>query len=224
MKKIISIFLIFIILLTGCQNNNQSETVIKTEAKENSATGLVIVSNNVIENSVNENTDSNDTSFTNKQNSSKNTKSQSKSDNQNVSSPSTQDKQGITVTIAIECHTLLNNIDNIKPGYVNFIPKNGIVLNSSDIQVAANATVLDVLKQVCQEHNISLKIRDNSYVEEIAYLPEQILNSIYDGSSGWMYSVNGQYVKVGANKKTVNEGDVIRWMYSCSGGNDLTWS
>ena len=41
-----------------------------------------------------------------------------------------------------------------------------------------------------------------------------------------MYSINGKYVNKGAGDESIelHEGDRIKWMYTLTGGNDLTWS
>ena len=135
------------------------------------------------------------------------------------------DKQTISVSISIECKTLLNRLDEIKPGYVDFVPKDGIVLADVSYEVDPSSTVLEVLKKACDARKITYKVNDG-YVQEIAYLPHKILNSSFDTSSGWMYSINGKYVNKGAGDESIelHEGDQIKWMYTLTGGNDLTWS
>ena len=42
--------------------------------------------------------------------------------------------------------------------------------------------------------------------------------------SGWMYSVNGKYVNVGAGGKKLKMSDAVKWMFTCDYGKDLSWS
>ena len=44
----------------------------------------------------------------------------------------------------------------------------------------------------------------------------------YAQKSGWMYSVNGAFPNYGASDCTVQDGDSIRWLYTCDLGSDLS--
>ena len=58
---------------------------------------------------------------------------------------------------------------------------------------------------------------DSVYVEGI--------NNIYEFScgeqSGWMYEVNGVYPGKSCGKYDVEDGDIIKWNYTCKLGKDL---
>lgn len=51
------------------------------------------------------------------------------------------------------------------------------------------------------------------------------LNNIYEFScgeqSGWMYEVNGVYPGKSCSKYDVEDGDIIKWNYTCKLGKDL---
>lgn len=120
------------------------------------------------------------------------------------------------VKVLIECQTILNNMDRLQNGYQSFIPQNGIILNTTSVEIKEGDTVLNVLKRVANQNKIKLSIRAG-YVEGIANIDE----SICGDESGWIYSVNGKFINTGASNYKVNQGDEIKWQYTCENGRDL---
>ena len=59
------------------------------------------------------------------------------------------------VKVLIECKTILNNMERLQNGYQSFIPQNGIILNTTSVEIKEGDTVLNVLKRV------AIKIRLN---------------------------------------------------------------
>lgn len=213
MSKFFKIAIVVLLLFTGCKDDS-SVTTKRITAKQANAveiSGLAVNQGSV---------------EVNEQPSNDQEKSSAVKPSQNTNKEIVKDdKQTISVSISIECKTLLNRLDEIKPGYVDFVPKDGIVLANVSYEVDPSTTVLEVLKKACDARKITYKVNDG-YVQEIAYLPHKILNSSFDTSSGWMYSINGKYVNKGAGDESIelHEGDRIKWMYTLTGGNDLTWS
>ena len=224
MSKFFKIAIVVLLLFTGCKDSSAGATTKKIAAKKANAvevSGLTVNQGTVVVTEQPSNDQPSNDQSSNDQVKSSATKSNQNSKNQIVK----DDKQTISVSISIECKTLLNRLDEIKPGYVDFVPKDGIVLANISYEVDPSTTVLDVLKKACDAKEISYKV-NNGYVQEIAYLPHKILDSSFDNSSGWMYSINGKYVNKGAGDEKVklHEGDRIKLMYTLTGGNDLTWS
>lgn len=224
MSKFFKIAIVVLLLFTGCKDSSAGATTKKIAAKKANAvevSGLTVNQGTVVVTEQPSNDQPSNDQSSNDQVKSSATKSNQNSKNQIVK----DDKQTISVSISIECKTLLNRLDEIKPGYVDFVPKDGIVLADVSYEVDPSSTVLEVLKKACDARKITYKVNDG-YVQEIAYLPHKILNSSFDTSSGWMYSINGKYVNKGAGDESIelHEGDRIKWMYTLSGGNDLTWS
>ena len=88
----------------------------------------------------------------------------------------------------------------------------GGVIVSKTIELEKGATVYDALKKVCPDAK-----EQGGYVYKIGQLSEQDMGKL----SGWMYSINGTYVQVGCKQKTLSDGDVVRWRYTCDGGADI---
>ena len=52
------------------------------------------------------------------------------------------------------------------------------------------------------------------------------INNLYEFDcgerSGWMYSVNGEFLNYGSSAVEIKSGDRIQWRYTCDLGEDLT--
>ena len=125
-------------------------------------------------------------------------------------------------TVSIECKTILPKLSGMNPKLRKLIPEDGVILEGETVYFDEGDTVFDVLKKVCRENDISLEYNyvpafKTVYIEGIADLYE------FDGGnlSGWQYSVNGEFVMLGCSAKTVSDGDVVSWRYTCDMGKDL---
>lgn len=142
---------------------------------------------------------------------------------ENEESPGTEDSSAShTCTISIECSTILNNWDSLKSSKAEFVPEDGWILYSSEVEFTPGETVFDVLKRVCGETGIHMSSRytpiyGSYYIEGI--------NQLYEfdcgAQSGWMFRVNGWYPNYGCSSYTVNDGDNIEWKYTCDLGSDV---
>ena len=79
-------------------------------------------------------------------------------------------------------------------------------------------TVLDALIGILEQKGIAYNIRSNGYIASLGGLAEK--KAGYP-MSGWLYSVNGQFLPAGANQVRVYQGDDIRWLYTLDGGKDV---
>ena len=125
-------------------------------------------------------------------------------------------------TISISCATILNNMDNLADGKEEFVPSNGWILKASQVEFTEGESVHDVLKRVCKDAGIHMESSytpayDSAYVEGINQLYEFDCGEL----SGWMYNVNGWFPNYGCSKYTVEDGDVINWVYTCDLGKDV---
>lgn len=127
-----------------------------------------------------------------------------------------------TCTISISCATILDNMKNLKSGKAEFVPSDGWILAASEVEFTEGESVHDVLQRVCKEAGIQMESSfspayNSAYVEGINNLYEFDCGEL----SGWMYSVNGWFPNYGCSKYTVQDGDVIDWIYSCDLGKDV---
>ena len=125
--------------------------------------------------------------------------------------------------IQIRCDTILDNMDNLAEGKNKYVPKNGILLNSTSMEFTEGETAFDVLQRVCSEAGIALEysyapIYGSYYVEGIGNLYEFDCGD----ESGWMYKVNGWFPNYGCSQYQLEDGDIIEFCYTCYGlGEDV---
>lgn len=125
-------------------------------------------------------------------------------------------------TIGISCETVLSNMDKLDPSKKSIIPANGIILAKTQVEAVEGETVFDLLKRITRQEKIHMEFSqtpmyDSAYVEGIANLYEFDCGEL----SGWMYSVNGTFYRIGSSETTVKSGDVIEWVYTCDLGKDI---
>ena len=125
-------------------------------------------------------------------------------------------------TISISCATILNNMSDLKSGKEEFVPSDGWILAASEVEFTEGESVHDILQRVCKDAGIQMESSftpayNTAYVEGINNLYEFDCGQL----SGWMYNVNGWFPNYGCSKYTVQDGDVINWVYTCNLGKDV---
>lgn len=132
----------------------------------------------------------------------------------------------ITVYFSIDCRNILDNMDNISDydTMKQLIPENGVISKKTGYRIDSGSTVFDLLEMVTRANKIQLDYQGEAagiygtvYVKGINYIYEKSCGS----SSGWMYTLNGEWVGVGCNSKKLKDGDYVQWRFTCDGGNDL---
>lgn len=216
MSKYLKISLVFIlVLLTGCGTVTKGNNIVKTKTESteqqwaNEVTATIDAAGNVTVISENSQTDSATDAGANTDAGNK--------DNSPNNKPADNDNQMINVSISIDCKTILNNMNDLKDGYEQFIPTNGMILSTEQFKVKKNTTVIDVLKKATSENEIKLVTVSSGfglYVKGIGQIEEKICGS----SSGWMYKVNGNFPEYGASSYRLKDGDKIEWRFTCKQG------
>ena len=125
-------------------------------------------------------------------------------------------------TVSVSCGTLLDNNELLAEEKQKLIPENGFVIEETEVYFSEGDSVFDILLDVCRENKIHMEYSDvplynSAYIEGI--------NNIYEfdaGSlSGWMYSVNDYFPNYGCSQYLPEDGDVIKWLYTCDLGDDI---
>ncbi len=114
-----------------------------------------------------------------------------------------------TVTVSIRC-------DTVKDSGKNHIPSDGVILKETEVEIGKGDTVYDVLAAVCKKNGI-LFSANMGYIEGINNLYE----TDFGDSSGWIYFVNGESPSVGCGSYVLSDGDRIQWSYTRNLGKDL---
>ncbi len=129
-----------------------------------------------------------------------------------------------TVTMSIECKSILNNKEKLDKSLEKYVPSDGIILKKTEFTLDNGDTAFDMLKRVTRYKKIQLEYQgadDNNfgsaYVEGINYLYEYSCGEL----SGWMFSVNNKFPQSGCSNYTLKDGDNIVWSYTCDLGRDI---
>lgn len=119
-----------------------------------------------------------------------------------------------TVSLTVDCSDILSNMDSLKKEKQGLVPENGIVFSVSDIEITEGESVFDVLKRALTSSGVHLEfnlapVTNSAYIEGIGNIYEFDCGE----RSGWKYSVNGEYPRVGCSDYKVNPGDKIVFIY-----------
>lgn len=138
-------------------------------------------------------------------------------------SPKPAEKPTYSCTIEIRCDTILNNMQDLRPGLDVYVPDNGTILPTTTVTFTEGETVFDVLKRICDARGIQIEysytpMYGSYYIEGINHLYEFDCGQ----QSGWMYKVNGWFPNYGCSSYKLEAGDTIVWAYTCKGlGTDV---
>lgn len=128
------------------------------------------------------------------------------------------EEQLINVGVGIYDYTALTHKE--KNSECNaVVSESGIVYESEFVSLPDGTTVLDGLKAIFEASQIPYSLdQSNSYISSVGGLSETDCTS----QSGWMISVNDEFLSVGASEALLKDGDVIKLHYTVEGwGTDV---
>lgn len=133
--------------------------------------------------------------------------------NTQTNKPTTPESTSQYVYLSIDCKTILNNMSDLPEKYKEYVPSDGIILSSKKVKISEGDTVFDVIMEASKKYKYNVKniTRQFGYITSIRYLPEKMFN----GSGGWMYSVNGKFADKGSQDYKLKNDDKIEWRYTC---------
>lgn len=125
---------------------------------------------------------------------------------------------GIHIKFVIDATNAYNNesLDSDIKEKIN----NGIILSAENLEISRDCTAGDATKLACQIHSIALDSEVSSYGLFVKGI-SGVENSMFGDMSYWLFRVNGETPEVGADYVTLNDGDIVEWVYTCNGGDDL---
>ena len=127
-----------------------------------------------------------------------------------------------TCTLSISCATILDNMDQCAESKKELVPADGVILPPTEVAFAEGESAFDVLQRVCRDNGIHLEskftpVYNSAYIQGIHNIYEFDVGKL----SGWMYAVNDWFPNYGCSLYQVQDGDVIRWVYTCDLGSDV---
>lgn len=132
-----------------------------------------------------------------------------------------------TCVMSITCATVLDNWDKLAKGKEEIIPEGGVILPETQVALLDGESAFDVLLRVTKELKIHME-HSQTPITKISYI--EAINNLYEFDcgelSGWMYQVNGVYPACGSNGYEMQDGDNLKWVYTCDLGRDIggDWS
>ena len=127
-----------------------------------------------------------------------------------------------TCTVSISCAALLDNMDKLAQNKRPLVPADGVLLPETQVTFSAGESAFDVLQRVCRDNKLHMEssftpLYNSAYIEGIGNLYEFDAGSL----SGWMYAVNDWFPNYGCSRYQLQDGDVVRWVYTCDLGKDV---
>ncbi len=115
-------------------------------------------------------------------------------------------------TISIVCKDIIP-VDE-KNAKAEIVPPDGIILEKTSAGFNEGETVSDVLLRILKEQKIHFDYEAKSsagggYIKAIGNLYQ----FDFGGKSGWVYTVNGENINVGASDYKLSDGDMVEWKY-----------
>lgn len=100
-------------------------------------------------------------------------------------------------------------------------PEDGVILPRCAIPFEEGDSAFTLLTRAARQYNLQLDHAGST--AGMAYV--KAINNLYEYSygeqSGWMYSLNGEYLSIGCDNCIVHEGDAIVFSYTLDTGEDL---
>lgn len=227
MKKIIALFLSFIICVSFCacgktpqstnsRNTDITENVNTPPEQENESSSL----------NVSENVPQSTSNPSSKPKPTDNAKSETKKSpmqSETGTVPAVKPDEAETTaappakavcTVQVECKQILSKKNKFKKDE-SLISADGVILSPVKVYLDDGETAFDALKKACAENGIALNAQSSSfggvYVVGIGGIEEKDCGV----QSGWIYTVNGQSPSVSISKYKVKNGDSLVLSYVC---------
>ena len=127
-----------------------------------------------------------------------------------------------TCTLSISCKTVLEHMELLDEDKWELIPEDGVLYGAKTVTFYEGESVLNVLQREMKKAGIQMEFQntpvyDTAYILGIANLYEFDVGEL----SGWVYEVNDWFPNYGCSRYQLQNGDIIKWHYTCDLGKDV---
>lgn len=129
-------------------------------------------------------------------------------------SASVSKPESVGCSVTIECKSILDNMEDLKPGHESFVPQNGIIMRRTAVTVKNGSTAYDALKAACDRQGVTMNVSGSVYGKYIVGF-NNIDEKDCGKQSGWTYKVNDKSIWQSCDKYVVQDGDVIEFSFVC---------
>lgn len=118
------------------------------------------------------------------------------------------------VSLTVDCSDILSNMDSLPKEKQGLVPDDGIIFSATDIEIIEGESAFDVLKRALTASGVHLEfnlapVTNSAYIEGIGNIYEFDCGE----RSGWKFSVNGEFPRVGCSDFKIKPGDKIVFVY-----------
>lgn len=141
----------------------------------------------------------------------------------NAEDQTVNQKRSFYVYLSIDVKTILDHMDDQKPGLQKYVPEDGWILPKTQVLCYEGETAWDVMSRECKARGINVQssytpLYNSVYMEGINHIGEFDCGA----TAGWVYEVDGWIPNYSSSRYVMVEGEYLRWRYSCVGfGTDL---
>lgn len=141
----------------------------------------------------------------------------------NAEDQTVNQKRSFYVYLSIDVKTILDHMEDLKPGLQKYIPEDGWILPKTQVLCYEGETAWDVMSRECKARGINVQssytpLYNSVYMEGINHIGEFDCGA----TAGWVYEVDGWIPNYSSSRYVMVEGEYLRWRYSCTGfGSDL---
>ena len=116
-------------------------------------------------------------------------------------------------------------LESLEPGSQNYsgfmiIAKDGEIIIDALVKYQENLSVAELSEKICRAKNIAFV---TSGVGALRYVKG--INNLFEfdegPESGWIYSVNGEFMGIGSGSYIMQPGDYLVWHYTLDLGRDV---
>lgn len=127
-----------------------------------------------------------------------------------------QEPEGMSCTISITCADAWEHAELLDDDLAELLPADGWILEPMTVKLNEGESVFHILQRTCKQQSIHMEY-SNTPIYNTAYI--EGLGNLYEfdvgETSGWRFSVNGEYPSVSSSAYSVKDGDEICWVYIC---------
>lgn len=124
----------------------------------------------------------------------------------------TVDPRHVTITLSIDCRRAVEQGNRVAQA----VAPDGVLLAETRLTLDRDATAYDALKA----SGLVIGARTGAFGAYV-YAIQSLAEKACGGESGWLYQVNGEVMSTGSSSYRLQDGDIVRWVYTCDGGKDV---
>ena len=124
-----------------------------------------------------------------------------------MSEETKENENAISCVVSVSCEASLRHMDELQAEKKALVPENGMILEETKVS-AEEKSALEILEKELKKARIHFD-KSGAYIKGIGNLYEKDCGTY----SGWIYTVNGEYVEKSADAYYPQNGDKICWSY-----------